>query len=60
MYKIGPGKSKNGKSEPQLAAKAFACQVQGSSSISFERDWGTDKDTMAKVNQYLIKFSYAY
>jgi len=38
------------------------CQTsdQSSSSISFEYDWGTDKDTLVFTKQYLAKLSYKY
>ena len=32
----------------------------GSSSISFEYDNGTDKDTLVRTNQYLLKLTYSY
>jgi hypothetical protein len=31
---------------------------QGSSSLSFEYDWGIDRDTLVKAKKYLIKLTY--
>lgn len=36
------------------------CAITGNSAISFEYDWGTDKDTYVFTNQYLLKLSYKY
>jgi hypothetical protein len=36
------------------------CKIQGASALSFEYDWGTDKDTLVTTKQYLLKLSYAY
>jgi len=54
MYKLGPCVQST-----STASKA-ACAVQGSSSISFEYDWGTNKDTFIYTKEYLIKLGYAY
>jgi hypothetical protein len=39
---------------------AYKITPDGSSSIGFEYDYGTDKETLVKSNQYLITLSYAY
>jgi hypothetical protein len=36
------------------------CKVSGSSSISLEYDWGRDKDTYVKTNQFLVKLGFSY
>jgi hypothetical protein len=33
---------------------------QGTSSLSFEYDYGTDRDTMIKANKYLVKLNYKH
>lgn len=54
QYKLGVCKKDNtDKTNPD-------CVISGSSSISFEYDWGTDKDTLVNVNQYLVKLNYSY
>jgi hypothetical protein len=58
QYKLGECK-KATDSTAAATAKTF-CTIQGSSSISFEYDWGTDKDTLVKVKQYLVKLGYAF
>jgi hypothetical protein len=59
-YKLGPCKQTSGQQSREIAAATAACTIQGSSAISFEYDWGTNKDTLVKTNQYLVKFNYAY
>jgi hypothetical protein len=54
QYKLGECK-KDPKGSTDLP-----CAIQGSSAISFEYDWGTNKDTLVNQKQYLAKFSYAY
>jgi hypothetical protein len=36
------------------------CGSQGTTAISFEYDWGVDKDTLFKVGRYLGKLSFKY
>jgi len=63
QYKLGPCKQSTSPTPGNTtlgAANAAACAIQGSSAISFEYDWGTNKDTLVYANQYLVKFSYAY
>lgn len=36
------------------------CSVSGSSSISFQYDWGRNKDTYVKSNQILVTLGYSY
>jgi hypothetical protein len=54
QYKLGQCK-KDPKGSTDLP-----CAIQGSSSISFEYDWGTNRDTLVKVEQYLAKLGFAY
>lgn len=42
------------------AALKYKISEDGSSSIAFEYDRGTDKDTLTRLDQYLIKLTYAY
>jgi hypothetical protein len=37
-----------------------ACETSGSSAIALEYDTGRDKDTNLRVNQWLVKLSFAY
>jgi len=53
-YKLGQCKKDNTKSAD------LPCTIQGSSALSFEYDWGTNKDTLVATKQYLLKLSYAY
>jgi hypothetical protein len=39
---------------------AYKIAADGSSSISFEYDQGTDKDTLVKSNKYVVSLTYAY
>jgi hypothetical protein len=55
QYKLGPCKSDTSGKDP-----TGLCSIQGSSSVSLEYDWGTSKDTLVDVKQWLIKFGYAY
>ena len=56
QYKLGACKAP----KPGDTTNSDACTIQGSSSVSFEYDWGTNKDTLVKVNQYLIKLGYSF
>jgi hypothetical protein len=40
--------------------KSVASCPQGTASVSFEYDYGADRDTMINANKYLVKFSYKY
>lgn len=51
---------KLGECKVDLKNPGSACSIKGSSSISFEYDWGRDKDTFVKTNQMLVKLSYSY
>jgi len=55
QYKLGECKTATTK-----ALAGAPCAVSGSSSISFEYDWGRDKDTNVKSNQILVKLGYSY
>jgi hypothetical protein len=55
QYKLGSC-VKDAKSKDPSAP----CTLQGASSISFEYDWGTDKDTLVFAKKYLIKLGFAY
>lgn len=57
-YKLAPCKAPD-KTEPANTASSD-CTIAGSSSISFEYDHGTDKDTLVFSNKYLLKLDYAY
>ena len=46
-------------SKPEVASSP-QCAVSGSSSVSFEYDWGTDINTLVRADQYVLKLSYAY
>lgn len=59
QYKLGECKKATDNSAAAAAAKTF-CTIQGSPSISFEYDGGTDKDTLVRVEQYLVKLGYAF
>jgi hypothetical protein len=54
QYKLGQCKKDTTKSSD------LPCAIQGASSVSFEYDWGTDKDTLVTAKQYLLKLNYAY
>ena len=54
QYKLGACKRGN---DPK---DVNPCAIQGSSSISFEYDWGTNRDTLVNTNQYLVKLGFAY
>lgn len=60
QYKLGECKQTSGQKSPQSDAATAICTIQGSSAISVEYDYGTNKDTLVKTNQYLVKFNYAY
>jgi hypothetical protein len=42
------------------AALAYNITENGDASISLEYDHGTDKDTLAWLNQYVVKLNYKY
>jgi hypothetical protein len=44
----------------KLVAAKNACTIQGSSAISLEYDWGTDKSTLVYVKRWIATLSYAY
>jgi len=54
QYKLGECKT-----DPKMSTD-LPCSIQGSSAVSFEYDWGMNKDTLVATKQYLAKFSYAY
>jgi hypothetical protein len=56
QYNLGPCNFPK-TSEPGVYSD---CAITGNSAISFEYDWGTDKDTLVFTNQYLLKLSYKY
>jgi hypothetical protein len=56
QYKLGACK----KPENPKPDDPDICAIQGSSALSFEYTWGMDKETLVKVNQYMVKLSYAY
>jgi hypothetical protein len=56
QYKLGECK----KPDPLKPGELNLCKIQGQSSISFEYDWGTEKDTNVYTKQYLIKLGFAY
>lgn len=58
QYKLSP--CKKDKPDPTNPDPYPDCSIQGSSSLSFEYDHGTDKDTMIKANKYLVKLGYSY
>jgi hypothetical protein len=64
QYKLGacknPQMGATGQSGAGNTKQSDACAIQGSSAISFEYDWGFDKDTFVYTNQYVIKLSYSY
>jgi hypothetical protein len=43
-----------------VAAPAEPCYNEGSTAISFEYDWGTQKETLVYSRKYLGKLSYKY
>ncbi|SHN73477.1 hypothetical protein [Bradyrhizobium erythrophlei] len=57
QYKLGSCKSTDS-SAPKTGDVA-QCVIPGTSSVSLEYDNGTDKDTLVKVNQVLLKFGFA-
>lgn len=38
----------------------FNSECSGTSTLSLEYDWGKDKDTYVKYNQFLVKLTFAY
>ena len=64
-YKLGacvvpPSSGDSGSAATPAVTSSPQCAVSGSSSLSFEYDWGTDINTLVTVNQYVLKLSYAY
>jgi|ERR1700733_2553394 len=55
QYKLGA--CKVDVTKPNLGSP---CTISGSSAISFEYDWGRDRNTNIKQNQFLVKLSYSY
>ena len=53
QYKLGECKQTSDPKSPQTAAAAAICTIRGSSAISFEYDYGTNKDMLVKTSQYL-------
>jgi len=54
QYKFGACKVAKG------ALPGTPCAVGGSSSLSFEYDWGINKDTLVKADQFKVTLNYAY
>jgi len=50
QYKLGSSIEDSSIKDPNAP-----CAIQGASSVSFEYDWGTDKDTLVSARKYLIK-----
>lgn len=63
-YKLGPcvvpPSSDDGSGAKPAVAVSPQCAVSGSSSLSFEYDWGTDINTLVPAKQYVLKLTYAY
>jgi len=55
QYKLGPCVKDTSGKDPTAP-----CSIQGSSSISFEYDRGTDKDALVFTKKYLVKLGFAY
>jgi hypothetical protein len=36
------------------------CKIPGGSSISFEYNWGIDRETLVKAHKYMVKLNYKY
>lgn len=55
QYKLGACKV-----DPNAVAGSAVCAISGSSSISFEYDWGTDINTLINQNMWKVSLNFSY
>jgi len=65
QYKLGQCEKKNTSDDGNTDntnsdSSKFNSECSGTSTLSLEYDWGKDKDTYVKTNQFLAKLTFAY